>query len=358
MSRQPAARNSAFTLVELLVVIAIIGILIALLLPAVQSAREAARRIQCVNNLKQMALACHNYHDQHKWLPTGANWDPKTSDVSTSDNFRPNWIILVLPFVEQQATYNAFDLTKYISHANNRLARGTNIPAFFCPTDASQQRNKFQPIPGKQAEGDNWARNNYACNGTLTDARQVNSPTGSGTTYANDPNYGGVMTIGGSLRLGDITDGTSNTLLLGEVRVGLTEFDRRGTWAMGVPGASLLMWHGSTGDDNGPNPCNEASDDTENCSWLMGNQPGAPGATQMIAECMTCWQGSDSFQAAPRSRHPGGVMTAVGDASVHFVSDNIDRGIGPWNPAGRWTVWDRYCAAGDGVALDMSKVFQ
>ncbi len=334
---KPRPSFRGFTLVELLVVIAIIGILIALLLPAVQAAREAARRTQCINNLKQMALACHNYHDQNKCLPPGAQWDPKTSDVTTSDNFRPNWIVLVLPFVEQQATYNAFDMTKYLSHQNNMLARSTNIPAFFCPTDASQQRVKYQPTAA--SEGPNWARNNYACNGTLAYFDQLS------TTTLNDPNLGGVMSSNHALRLGDINDGTSNTMMLAEVRVGLSPPDRRGTWAMGVPGASLLMMHGLGGDANGPNPCGVESDDIEGCSGL--DQP------TLAAECMTCWPSSQSYQAAPRSRHPGGVMAATGDASVHFISDNIQRGTGS-----TWGVWDRFCAANDGIALDMSKVFQ
>ncbi len=357
-SPKPLGRNSAFTLVELLVVIAIIGILIALLLPAVQSAREAARRIQCVNNLKQLALACHGYHDQQKSLPPGAHWDAKDAAAAdVSDNFRANWIVMILPFFEQQATYGAFDQTKFLNHNNNRVARSTSIPALFCPTDASLQRTLYQPIPGKQAEGDNWARNNYACNGTLQDVRLLGNPSGPGMTFATDPNYAGVMTVNKSLRLGDILDGTSNTLMLSEIRVGLTQHDRRGTWAMGVPGASMLMWHGSGGDANGPNACNPDADDTENCSYLQGNGAGAPGSAQLLAECMPCWGSSNSFQAAPRSRHPGGIMAANADASVHFVSDQIDKGTGPWNSVANWTVWDRYCSAADGVAIDMTKVF-
>jgi len=358
MSALQARQRRGFTLVELLVVIAIIGILIALLLPAVQSAREAARRIQCVNNLKQMALACHSYHDQQKCLPPGAQWDAKDTDYEKNDNFRPNWIVLVLPFIEQQATFNAFDRTKYLNHANNRLARSTSIPAFFCPTDASQQRTLYQPPAGKQNEGPDWARNNYACNGTLQDVRLLNTNSAPGMSYAADPNYAGVMTVNRSLRIGDILDGTSNTLLLSEIRVGLTSHDRRGTWAMGAPGASLLMWHGSGGDDNGPNPCNPDADDTENCGLLQGNGEGMPGTAMLISECMSCWGQSDSFQAAPRSRHPGGIMAATADASVHFVSNSIDKGTGPWNLVANWTVWDRFCSSADGVAVDMTKVFQ
>ena len=340
-------RPSGFTLVELLVVIAIIGILIALLLPAVQSAREAARRTQCMNNLKQVALACHNYHDVHKWLPPGAQWDPadsKGETPTTSNNFRPNWIVLVLPFMEQQATFNAFDRTKYLNHNVNMLARSTTIPALLCPTDASQQKVKFSAAP--TMEGENWARNNYAANGTLHSA-------GQWAQWQSNPNYGGVMTINTSLRLGDIGDGTTNTLLIGEVRVGLSSIDRRGTWAMGTPGASLLMWHGREGDANGPNPCNEAADDIEGCSRMMSSDPGS---AVMTAECMTCWEPCPSYQAAPRSRHPAGVMVATCDASVHFVPDTIDRGTGPWNVT--WSVWDRFCTANDGIAVDMTKAFQ
>jgi len=339
----PRNRRAGFTLVELLVVIAIIGILIALLLPAVQAAREAARRTQCINNLKQMALACHNYHDQNKRLPPGSQWDVKDVNTSdSSDNFRPNWIVLVLPFIEQQTTYGAFDMTKFLSHQNNMQARSTNIPGLFCPTDSSQQRVKYQPVTA--TEGANWARNNYACNGTL----QYNDS--SLTTEAlNDPNRQGVMSRNFSLRLGDIGDGTSNTMMLAEIRVGLSAADRRGTWAMGLPGSSMLMMHGYAGDASGPNPCNVESDDIEGCGSLMS---GDPGAAALQSECMTCWQTSNSYQAATRSRHPGGVMVATADASVHFVSNSVDKGNGS-----TFAVWDRFCTANDGIAIDMTKVF-
>jgi prepilin-type N-terminal cleavage/methylation domain-containing protein len=343
----PVARpqRAGFTLVELLVVIAIIGILIALLLPAVQAAREAARRTHCINNLKQLALACHNYHDQQKCLPPGAQWDAKDlQNAASGDNFRPNWIILVLPFMEQQATYNAFNLAQYISHASNRLARGTSIPALFCPTDASQQRVLYQPI--RASEGDSWARNNYACNANLWYFHELH------LSEYKRPDFEGVMSVNSAMRLGDIVDGTSNTMLLAEIRVGLSAADRRGTWAMGVAGASVLANHGHFGDDNGPNPCNEESDDIEGCSNLMS---GDPGRATLTAECMTCWISSDSYQAAPRSRHPGGVMAATGDASVHFVSNSVDRGL--TSGGAGFSIWDRFCTASDGVAIDMTKVF-
>jgi prepilin-type N-terminal cleavage/methylation domain-containing protein len=355
MSASRSRQRSGFTLVELLVVIAIIGILIALLLPAVQAAREAARRTQCINNVKQVALACHNYHDQHKRLPAGAQWDPKVNAnaMTNSDDFRPNWIVLILPHLEQQATFNAFDMTKYLNHNNNMLARSTTIPGLLCPTDSSQAKVKYGGRGGtNKNEGPNWARNNYAANGTLHDARLIGQ-------YADNPNYGGVMSIMSSLRLGDITDGTSNTMLIGEVRVGLSSIDRRGTWAMGVPGASLLMWHGREGDSNGPNNCLDAADDIEDCSTMRN---GDPGQIAMAAECMTCWVDCDSFQAAPRSKHPGGVMAACADASVHFISDRIQTG-GAWACNGQpitscpLSVWDRFCVANDGVALDMTQVF-
>jgi hypothetical protein len=157
------------------------------------------------------------------------------------------------------------------------------------------------------------------------------------------------MRLNRALRLADIVDGTSNSLLLAEVRVGLSAQDRRGTWAMGVPGASMLMWHGTRGDDNGPNPCNEDSDDIEGCPNDDASRE------QRTMECMTCFFAGDSVQAAPRSRHPLGVLVATADASVHFVSDSIDRGFGPWSPG--FSVWDRFCTPADGNALDVTRVF-
>lgn len=160
------------------------------------------------------------------------------------------------------------------------------------------------------------------------------------------------MGVNVSLPLRKITDGASNTILLGEIRVGLTSRDRRGCWAMGTAGASGLFWHGFGGDANGPNACNVESDDVEGCQYLHAIDPGYP---VLQRECMTCWFGVDrSFQATVRSRHPGGVQVAFCDGSVHLISDNIQTsGMNGTVPA----VWDRLIASGDGVPLDTTTVF-
>src|SRR3984893_10986424 len=124
-----------FTLVELLVVIAIIGVLVALLLPAIQAAREAARRTQCRNNLKQLAIALHNYHDARKILPPSIEIAFNERPESTV-KYISNWIIMVLPYMEQQNVYDQFNFTKYTSDPINRLARGADIPSLQCPSDS------------------------------------------------------------------------------------------------------------------------------------------------------------------------------------------------------------------------------
>ncbi len=340
-------RRRGFTLVELLVVIAIIGILIALLLPAVQSAREAARRTQCMNNVKQLALALHNYHDQQKSLPPAYQFD-KGEQYDVSDKFRPNWIMLCLPFMEQQALLNSFDLTQFVSSPKNMAPRGVVIPGMLCPSDGN---NRVKFVGRGTSEGGNWARGNYGVQGEIS--------YGTNSAFKNS-SLGGLMGWNGALKLGEILDGTSNTLMVTELRAGVNENDRRGTWAMGVPGASATMANGRDSDANGPNPCNDASDDIEDCTGLTSN----PGTAALIADCMGCWSGCTNHQATTRSRHPGGVMCATADASVHFISDNIDSG-GVWACSGQaenftacpMSVWDRFCVASDGVALDMSKVF-
>jgi len=346
-ARPRHASRQGFTLVELLVVIAIIGILIALLLPAVQSAREAARRTQCMNNVKQLALALHNYHDQQKSLPPAYQFD-KNEAYASSNKFRANWIMLCLPFMEQQALLNSFDLNQFVSAPRNEAPRGVVIPGMMCPTDGN---NRVKFVGNGAAEGGNWARGNYGVQGEIT--------YGTNAAFRNS-NFGGVMGWNGALKLGEIVDGTSNTLMVTELRSGVNDRDRRGTWAMGCPGASATMSNGRDSDANGPNPCNDASDDLEDCSYLASN----PGTAALLSDCMGCWVGCDNHQATTRSRHPGGVMCATADASVHFISDNIDTG-GVWHCGGApdnlsgcpMSVWDRFCVASDGIALDMSKVF-
>ena len=117
-----------FTLVELLVVIAIITILVVLLLPAIQSAREAARRVQCLNNLKQIGLALLAYHDASGSFPPGSHWNRAAGadpDRVNEERLSENWVILILPFMEEQALYDRFDLTQYITQPVNRAARST-----------------------------------------------------------------------------------------------------------------------------------------------------------------------------------------------------------------------------------------
>ena len=360
--------RSGFTLIELLVVILIIAVLIALLLPAVQTAREAARRTQCANNLKQLALALQSYHSDRRMFPPSIQFDfNERPDVS--DNFRPNWVILILPYIEEDGLYRSFDFTKTISHANNREARGKDLSIMSCPSDLGHEI-KFA---GSASEGDNWARGNYAANAAngpldkFAHPTMIPEPKGGfriGNVHpgklfqsaAQAPgwvhkDHRGVMGVNISLPMRKITDGTSNTILLGEVRVGLNSRDRRGTWAMGTAGSSGLFWHGFGGDANGPNTCNDESDDVEGCTVLSSS---SPGYRVLKRECMTCWPSIDrSFQATVRSRHPGGAQVAFCDGSVHLINNDIETsGMNGTVPA----VWDRLIASGDRVPLDASRL--
>jgi type II secretory pathway pseudopilin PulG len=324
-----------------LVVIAIIGILVALLLPAIQAARAAARRTQCQSNIKQVGIALHNYHATNKEFPVGMQFDVATQAPS-SPNFRPNWIMHILPYLEEQSLYDSFhpdtfDLTKkiYVSNIANREERGTSIPALLCPED----QGATTPFAGNSAaEGDNWARGNYACNGD-------NEATDRAAT--RDPKKIGVLRINKNTKISQIIDGTTYTILAAEVRIGLSELDRRGTWAMGTSGASNLTWHGFGGDCNGPNPANDESDDITGCSRLYQTL----GLRTLLQERMSCWQPCPSYQAAPRSRHaPGGVHVVMCDGSVQWISDNVNTN-GPWGAC--CSVWDRLVASRDGLPVEL-----
>jgi prepilin-type N-terminal cleavage/methylation domain-containing protein/prepilin-type processing-associated H-X9-DG protein len=345
-------RHRGFTLVELLVVIAIIGILIALLLPAVQAAREAARRAQCSNNLKQVGLGLHNYEAVINCFPPSVNFGSANPEVETVHY--ANWIILILPYIEQQPLYTQFNLNVPITDPVHRDARGRRIPTLLCPSDPyNGEANTFHST----AEGDNWARGNYAANGSLG----AYSTTWWAAAGWDAPRWKsswhrGVMGANASIGISGINDGTSNTIMVAEVRAGLTGDDRRGVWALSGPGSSSLWLHGSD-DCLGPNDCNQASDNIMGCDLIVN----ALGWPTLLRECMGCCDGCTSSQGQARSKHPGGVQVCLADGSVRFLSDYIEKTQGLWDldPAvlneGNFKVWQRLNASGDGLAIDGSK---
>jgi prepilin-type N-terminal cleavage/methylation domain-containing protein len=346
LSQRFGRMRSGFTLVELLVVIAIIGILVALLLPAVQAAREAARRGQCQANIHNVALAVLNYESARQTTPFGMTFptsmEPK---LSTLDLFYANWIILILPYLEEQPLHDSFDnhQINYVKVGSaNYNARGTTVPVLLCPSD-SYNRVMYQGHPDSQ-HGANWARGNYAGNAggsylAYTETTCTVEPEQCAYSAASggwqSRRRRGVMGPNCSVRLKQITDGTSKTILVGEIRAGLTDKDARGVWALGHAGASLLAMYGSGGDDNGPNAPYQWADD------VYSDVCGTPLA---LAEGMDCNGGTSFYQGTVRSMHKGGAFVAMCDGSVRFVGDDIETS-GNW---GNWgSLWDRLIASAD-----------
>jgi prepilin-type N-terminal cleavage/methylation domain-containing protein len=212
-------RRSAFTLVELLVVIAIIGILVALLLPAIQAAREAARRTQCNNRMKQVALALHNYHDTIGRFPfaTVCNIDGGAPGMST--NARQSWFHMILPFVEQTAYYDLIVPRIEAQQFPGGWPENTVvIDTFMCPSDPLNPKTVQQGFHG----------NILPCHGS--------SHAGSGTGQTNGMFYPRSKT-----RIRDVTDGTSNTVMLGEIRLQADSIAAQGVGNV-VCGSTLRRW--------------------------------------------------------------------------------------------------------------------
>jgi prepilin-type N-terminal cleavage/methylation domain-containing protein/prepilin-type processing-associated H-X9-DG protein len=369
MWRDRRRRSSAgFTLVELLVVIAIIGILVALLLPAIQSAREAARRSQCQNNLHNLGLGALNYHDTHKELPVGvsnprkANGDYEYTNGGqmTASNAKlfPNWAVQILPFIEEQALYDSFVLYDEgptigtaLNDFANRAERGAELAYMLCPSDAG--RGNFC-----SASGGNWARGNYGLNmglGFLWNHRDPDDPDNPWKHQCGR----GVAGVNRGATVSQIEDGTTKTIMFGELRVGLSERDRRGTWAMPMVGSNLLAEQASN-YGGGPNYCEEGADDITDRALIETDV----GIDRLRLECMTMgWDNSVSVTL--RSRHPGGVHVAMCDGAVRFVSNDIQSiplgpgyRVPPDNRCPRevgFGVWQRINSANDGYVLDGSE---
>ena len=328
--------RKGFTLVELLVVIAIIGILIALLLPAVQAAREAARRTQCANNLKQIGIGLQTYHDVHQTLPPSSLWPAGSTASMPTTTLYANWVIMILPFIEETNLYQQLNLKTTICDPSNALARGTVISTMICPSDPYSA----VPFDGTQwSMGSNWARGNYAANASLDymDDGAVGANASWGLTY-----YRGVMGANISLNLKKILDGTSKTIAVGENRAGLESTDGRGVWAMGGGAASALYAHGWMGDDNGPNCQSIYADDVFTCAITTSD---FGGSANLITLEMPCYIGdAASHQQTCRSLHPGGVQVVFCDGSVQFIYDEIQLGTGSTSLG----VWDLLMLSNDG----------
>jgi prepilin-type N-terminal cleavage/methylation domain-containing protein/prepilin-type processing-associated H-X9-DG protein len=346
--------NRGFTLIELLVVIAIIAVLIALLLPAVQQAREAARRTQCKNNLKQLGLAMFNYESNFGRFPMASfvPWGRDGGDdahMELTGPFGPNWAVALLPYIEQTALYTSANLSSFSGPVIGvptgtppagtdgfswRVGLvGTRINAYLCPSDSfSSQSYLNSTVPGDTTRNGIWARGisagyedyDHVAGGKTykSSASNIAGANGLKSTPLCSSNYGA--------RISEVLDGTSNQFMFTELRAGLIANDPRGIWAMGFPGASVQ--NGGRGVYNpGPNNAlggtsSDGGDELEDTNG--NNQSGNPEfcTPQSAARGMGCtMSGTLMTSAMARSQHTGGVNVALADGSGRFVSNNIDQ---------------------------------
>jgi prepilin-type N-terminal cleavage/methylation domain-containing protein/prepilin-type processing-associated H-X9-DG protein len=318
-------RSRAFTLIELLVVIAIIAILIGLLLPAVQKVREAAARSKCSNNLKQIALACHTYADVNGGLPPAVLMR-NYQDYPYTDEVGPNWAILLLPNMEQGPMYNQIsasvtlwmNTTVQTTDKGWTAIRGNTVQPYLCPSDVSSGTPCNRTLANVAGP---WARGNYAanCGPHYTFSSRVNggSSTGGPWGLPGQGPFSVWTTPSGKkgMALLQISDGSSNTILFGEVISSSDANDPRAVWAFGLAGSSTMVAH-ADGDCVKPNDKNGT---TAGCSDDIRDAPDLP------QQNLSNWTSCNSNQATARSRHPGGVNVALGDGSIRFVRDSIDQ---------------------------------
>jgi prepilin-type N-terminal cleavage/methylation domain-containing protein/prepilin-type processing-associated H-X9-DG protein len=317
-------RESGFTLVELLVVIAIIGILIALLLPAVQAAREAARRSQCLNNMKQVGLALHNYHDTYKCMPPGAIW--MGTGYPSSDfrhvNWMATWVTILTPFMEQGPLHDAYNFSLPSEDPVNRPVTATEIACLKCPS--------AQPLP--PANGPNDLDGVYAKGNVAVHCGGRYSHENDSTDGWDNPVIRGPFTWRpqGVTTFAECKDGLSNTIYISEILGQRRDDDCRGCWGR-VTGLTFSK-HAQSADQDGmttPDPTQqERYIATPNCddtvSRFRDRTPHC-GDKNVFPRCTDGDDGSGGNAA--RSEHPGGVNCALGDGSVRFVTDNVDKWV-------------------------------
>ncbi len=285
----PKSRNRhtrrGFTLIELLVVIAIIAVLVALLLPAVQQAREAARRTQCKNNLMQIGIALHNYEMARECLPPGSV-DPNRPIRNEAKGYHVGWLVATLPYLDQMNTYRAFNFADDVYSPANNGPRGVKINILFCPSNSAMTQT--------------------AGLGMTTYAgvhHHVEAPIDIDNT--------GVLFLNSSIRYRDIDDGVSNTIFVGEH----SDVDPLG-WASGTR-ATLRNGGFISGGGGGLRPGPGPAAQVRPAFGAAGLDPGAKIAPLGSAEANVLEVGGFG------SSHAGGAHFLVGDGSVRFISQNI-----------------------------------
>ena len=322
-------RRGGFTLVELLVVIAIIGILVALLLPAIQAAREAARRVSCQNNIKNLALAVLNYESQNKALPPAVEVDSTTGEIwgsSSQLDLYLSWIVHIFPQLEEQALADQFDLTRRVNEQNLDTRPQEAQPSILlCPSDSARGRT----YSSRFSFGRRFGKGNYAA-------------------YVSPEHIRGMRVFPGALinepqPLSRIADGTSKTIMLAEVRTRDHEADPRGVWAAAWAGGSLLAFDmHSTAAELGANDRSNRNSPYIPYEFKSPPTPPLPPNSRpsannedWIKECpdlnaanfdlMPCHEQSTSRSAAAaRSLHVGGVNASFVDGSVTWIADDIE----------------------------------
>ncbi|QDU60330.1 hypothetical protein Pan216_11690 [Planctomycetes bacterium Pan216] len=322
-------RRRAFTLVELLVVIAIIGILVALLLPAVQQARESARRMQCSGRLKQIGIALHNYHDAHGQFPPG---NLGRQNGSTFRFGRPEWPYLLhalLVHLDKASYYESLtgdwsdvDRTPYFTMANWPTETiGVGMGIFRCPSDPQPENHRAVTL----ASGPSLFLTNYlGIFSGLNDGDNERDSRGA----MSDPKMKATFTYNYGSSLANLTDGSSKTMMLAEYLTGYANNSRGWPWTHRA--GCQFLYPANTPNSSAPDS-------------LLGHALfcTSPGHDQPERNLPCIPETTDRNHASPRSQHPGGVHALMADGAVRFVGDTID--IGVW----RGSAW-----VADGAIVD------
>lgn len=345
-------QHPGFSIVELLVVIAIVGLLTALILPAIESAREAARRSACSNNLRQLGIGLTSYDDAARHFPAMVIWSPagepqgmglvpigvidRIAKHSGADTIYANWLIALLPFLEEQSTYDAFDLKQPMSAYANQTPRTLSIATFNCPSDFyNRADNQFERGLAAGYGGNQYARGNFAINvgpdrlcirpGTLAEPC-FDGFTAPGNLLKNNSQLwgSGIAGVNRTFAPAAIKDGLSHTIAVVEIRAGIDPLDPRGVWSLGQVGSSATARNGKFEGASRPNHLNP-SEEFIGCTKLT-EKYSEEGLLNLEMPCSVPQSLTleGNAQQTARSLHRYGVNVMLCDGSVRFIEDEVD----------------------------------